>query len=210
MKPPLALRQAWLRPPRACQLTTAGQPPAGRRRPCRTSGPGQLREQAHQLLARSRVLYPVIEAALADRMLSGPPAARQHLLRRSPYARLVAQMDTMPVIEQAKGIIMAQQRSEPDETFGLLRRASRRMNVPVRELAAQVVAKTVGGSAQPSGGGGRRASPPPSDPDRTGPAQVTSAQQRAHLIPPPRARAARPEPAAVGGPGPLLSPLNSF
>ena len=46
-------------------------------------------------------MYPVIEITLADRMLSRPPAAHQHLLRRSEYARLVARLDTMPVIEQA-------------------------------------------------------------------------------------------------------------
>jgi hypothetical protein len=50
-----------------------------------------------------------------------------------------AQPDTMPVIEQAKGILMAQQRCGPDEAFDLLRRASQRFNVPVRVLAARVV-----------------------------------------------------------------------
>jgi hypothetical protein len=45
----------------------------------------------------------------------------------------------MPVIEQAKGILMAQQRCGPDEAFDLLRRASQRFNLPVRVLAAQLV-----------------------------------------------------------------------
>jgi len=43
------------------------------------------------------------------------------------------------VIEQAKGIIMAQYRCEPEEAFDLLRRVSQRTNVKVRELAAQIV-----------------------------------------------------------------------
>ena len=51
----------------------------------------------------------------------------------------VAQLDTMPVIEQAKGILMAQQRCGPDEAFDLLRRASQRFNLPVRVLAARLV-----------------------------------------------------------------------
>jgi hypothetical protein len=51
----------------------------------------------------------------------------------------VAQPDTVPVIEQAKGILMAQQRCDPDEAFDLLRRASQRFNLPVRVLAAQLV-----------------------------------------------------------------------
>jgi len=45
----------------------------------------------------------------------------------------------MPVIEQAKGILMAQQRCSPDEAFDLLRRASQRFNLPVRVLAARLV-----------------------------------------------------------------------
>ena len=49
------------------------------------------------------------------------------------------QPHTMPVIEQAKSILMAQQRCGPDEAFDLLRRASQRFNVPVRVLAARLV-----------------------------------------------------------------------
>ena len=45
----------------------------------------------------------------------------------------------MPVIEQAKGVLMAQQRCGPDEAFDLLRRASQRANVKVSVLAAQIV-----------------------------------------------------------------------
>jgi len=46
-----------------------------------------------------------------------------------------AQLDNAPVIEQAKGILMAQQGWGPDEAFDVLRRASQRFNVPVRVLA---------------------------------------------------------------------------
>jgi AmiR/NasT family two-component response regulator len=45
----------------------------------------------------------------------------------------------MPVIEQAKGILMAQQRCGPDAAFDLLRRASQRANIRVSILAAQIV-----------------------------------------------------------------------
>jgi len=51
----------------------------------------------------------------------------------------LAELDTMPVIEQAKGILMAQHGWGPDEAFDLLRRASQRFNVPVRVLAARLV-----------------------------------------------------------------------
>jgi GAF domain-containing protein len=45
----------------------------------------------------------------------------------------------MPVIEQAKGVLMAQHGCGPDEAFELLRRASQRFNVPARVLAARLV-----------------------------------------------------------------------
>jgi ANTAR domain-containing protein len=51
----------------------------------------------------------------------------------------MARQETMPVIEQAKGIIMAQQKCGPDEAFDLLRRASQRANIKVHVLAAQIV-----------------------------------------------------------------------
>ena len=50
-----------------------------------------------------------------------------------------AQLDTMPVIEQAKGILMAQHGCGPEEAFDLLRRGSQRFNVPVRVLAARLI-----------------------------------------------------------------------
>jgi hypothetical protein len=53
------------------------------------------------------------------------------------------------VIEQAKGIIMAQSHCGGAQAFDMLRRASQRSNVPVRELAAQIVAKTVQVSPKP-------------------------------------------------------------
>jgi hypothetical protein len=61
------------------------------------------------------------------------------ILHDSAFARLQAQLATMPVIEQAKGIIMAQQRCGPEEAFDLLRQASQHTNVKVHELAAQIV-----------------------------------------------------------------------
>jgi len=48
-------------------------------------------------------------------------------------------LGTMPVIEQAKGILMARHGGGPEEAFDLLRRASQRFNVPVRILAARLV-----------------------------------------------------------------------
>ena len=46
------------------------------------------------------------------------------------------------VIGQAKGILMAQQNVSADEAFDILRRASQRMNIKLRELAERVASRT--------------------------------------------------------------------
>ncbi len=48
------------------------------------------------------------------------------------------------VIDQATGIIMAQQRCSAAAAFDILRRASQNRNIKVRDLAAEIV-NTVGG-----------------------------------------------------------------
>jgi hypothetical protein len=58
----------------------------------------------------------------------------------SAFARLRAQLASQPVIDQANGILMARSGCDPDEAFDILRRASQRSQVKVRELAADVVA----------------------------------------------------------------------
>ncbi len=63
-------------------------------------------------------------------------------LRYSAHARLQARLRSMPVIEQAKGIIMAQCGWSEDQAFDALRRASQRENVKLRDLAAKIVAQT--------------------------------------------------------------------
>jgi hypothetical protein len=80
-------------------------------------------------------------SAEARRQRRSSPAGRD-LLQRSEHARLLARLESMPLIEQAKGIIMAQSHCGDAQAFDLLRRASQRSNVPVRDLAAQIVAKT--------------------------------------------------------------------
>ncbi len=62
--------------------------------------------------------------------------------RYSAYARVQAKLASLPVIEQAKGIIMAQCGWSEEQAFDALRRASQRENIKVRDLAARIVAKT--------------------------------------------------------------------
>ncbi|HXZ71824.1 MAG TPA: ANTAR domain-containing protein [Streptosporangiaceae bacterium] len=87
---------------------------------------------------------------------------QREVLRESAIARLQARLESLPVIEQAKGILMAQQRCGPEEAFDLLRRASQRANVKVHVLAAQIVARAASppaeATAQPTQ---RPASTPP-------------------------------------------------
>jgi response regulator NasT len=69
--------------------------------------------------------------------------SQREQLHESAYARLVAKLETMPVIEQAKGILIAQTGCTPEEAFDMLRRASQRSNVRVSELAAGIVDRAV-------------------------------------------------------------------
>jgi GAF domain-containing protein len=69
---------------------------------------------------------------------------------RAEQARQVADLRTAlgarAVIDQAIGIVMAQQRCTSDEAFDILRRASQRRNVKLRDVAADIV---MGVSGQP-------------------------------------------------------------
>jgi len=51
-------------------------------------------------------------------------------------------MQSRAVIEQAKGVLMAQRRVDPDGAFDLLRDASQRYNRKLRDIAAGIVAST--------------------------------------------------------------------
>lgn len=98
----------------------------------------ELRQWTRQLRDEAREVRQRTEDARREWWSS--PAGRE-LLRRSQHARLLARLETMPVIEQAKGVIMAQSGCGPAQAFDLLRRASQRENVPVRELATRIVAR---------------------------------------------------------------------
>lgn len=78
---------------------------------------------------------------LADEREAKADLRDRELLTESAVARLQARLETLPVIEQAKGMIMERKGCTADEAFELLRKASQRSNVPVRELATRVVAR---------------------------------------------------------------------
>jgi ANTAR domain len=99
----------------------------------------ELQHRTTQLLAKAQAAQRASVEARRQRRSS---PAGQDLMQQSKHARLLARLESIPVIEQAKGIIMAQSHCGEAQAFDLLRRASQRSNVPVRELAARIVAKT--------------------------------------------------------------------
>jgi ANTAR domain len=99
--------------------------------------------QSQELRVQARALSQASAERRRTQLHGLPPRLRRDLLQRSAYLRLLAKLATMPMIEQAKGILMAKYHCTEAEAFDLLRRTSQRSNVPVRELAAQIVASTV-------------------------------------------------------------------
>jgi hypothetical protein len=80
-------------------------------------------------------------------MVQGGDAVADSDVPDLAYERLTAQVRTMPVIEQAKGIVMAREGCGPDRAFDLLRRASQRANLKVEVLAASLVEQVAGQAA---------------------------------------------------------------
>jgi len=127
---------------------------------------GAISEQSQKARSRRESLHEALEAARAENRAQTArlEEARAQLqaiaewietrrpqrevLRESAFARMQARLESLPVIEQAKGILMAQQRCGPEEAFDLLRRASQRANVRVHVLAAQIVDRV--GSPSPA------------------------------------------------------------
>ena len=55
----------------------------------------------------------------------------------------------MPVIEQAKGIVMARRQCGPEDAFDLLRRASQAANIKVNVLAERIVEQAATRDSRP-------------------------------------------------------------
>jgi AmiR/NasT family two-component response regulator len=96
----------------------------------------------------------------ATREDSATARSKRQQLHDSVFARLQARLDSLPVIEQAKGVLIAQAGCQPDEAFDILRRASQRTNVKVRDLAAEIVRRASQGGSRPRAGGSREPQPP--------------------------------------------------
>ncbi|HEX6513487.1 MAG TPA: ANTAR domain-containing protein [Chloroflexota bacterium] len=103
---------------------------------------GQFRAVQLELRQNWQLIQAAWDRAEQTRALWMTARRQPDRLRYSAYARLQARVSSMPVIEQAKGIIMAQCGWPEEQAFDALRRASQRENVKVRELAAAIVART--------------------------------------------------------------------
>jgi hypothetical protein len=126
------------------------QAKAPRRAPSRADASGQSRHEIlHEALEAARAENRAQAQRLGEAMArlqaimewieTGRP--QREVLRDSAFVRMQTRLESLPVIEQAKGILMAQQRCGPEEAFDLLRRASQRANVKLHVLAAQIVAQ---------------------------------------------------------------------
>jgi GAF domain-containing protein len=62
--------------------------------------------------------------------------------------QMQAAMHSRAEIEQAKGILMAESHISPDQAFEVLRRASQRRNVKLRDIANEIVAKASRGPSR--------------------------------------------------------------
>jgi AmiR/NasT family two-component response regulator len=136
----------WHQGPRTQARSSGGERPRGATMgDCGPGGPTRLHARSFEAVRReSKALVHSSEQSRAraratrDQIRQG--RTQREILQDSAFARLRAKMTTLPVIEQAKGIIMAQQECGPQEAFDLLRRASQRANVKLHVVAARIVA----------------------------------------------------------------------
>ncbi|MEV5428037.1 GAF and ANTAR domain-containing protein [Streptomyces sp. NPDC052701] len=83
---------------------------------------------------------------------TGAVAVAQRIADTRQYAAdLQTAMESRSVIDQAIGVIMGQQRCPAHEAFDLLRRASQRRNVKLRDLCTELIT-SIGGSPPPGNG----------------------------------------------------------
>jgi hypothetical protein len=88
-----------------------------------------LVQRCEQASARARTIR--------DQVRQG--RSRREKMRSSAFARPQAGLGCIPVMEQAKGIVMARQGCRPEEAFDLLCLVSQRTHVRVHVLAVQIV-----------------------------------------------------------------------
>lgn len=95
-------------------------------------GPDQA-ETARQFASQASVAVGIAARLAAQSVLNG---------------QLRASLASRSVIDQAIGIIMAEQRCTADDAFAILRTASQHRNIKLRQVATQIVTGITGGPPQ--------------------------------------------------------------
>jgi hypothetical protein len=122
----------------------------------------QVRAARQQVVANREQLR-ARRARAGQLMQLWPALEGRDRLRHSAISRLQARLASMPVIEQAKGIMMAECGWTAEQAFDALRQASQRENVKVRELATRIVARTADPAASGRDRGPGQRPPPPGE-----------------------------------------------
>lgn len=109
---------------------------------------------AFVLYARRTGAFGPAEAKRADEFAKDASGALTLSLRMAACAdqndQLRSSIASRTVIDQALGVIMAQERCPQDKAFTLLRSVSQNTNVKLRDLAAAIVTQVSGEPPQPS------------------------------------------------------------
>jgi GAF domain-containing protein len=108
---------------------------------------------ALNLYAPTAHAFGEAELRRAESFAAGASGALALAVRQAHQAALTEQLRaalaSRSVIDQALGIIMAQERCAPDRAFEILRAASQNRNVKLREVAASIVTSISGEPPQP-------------------------------------------------------------
>jgi ANTAR domain len=108
---------------------------------------------ALNLYGRAAGAFGARETRRAERFAQNAAGALALALRLSSYAALTdqlrASLASRTVIDQAIGVIMAQERCGQARAFSLLRAASQNRNVKLSEIAAAIVTSVSGEPPQP-------------------------------------------------------------
>jgi hypothetical protein len=84
-----------------------------------------------------------------DELAFTMPIAVRLAQRSAEVSQLQQALASRSTIDQALGVLMAQNRCTRDEAFGILRRASQNRNVKLRDVAAAVIHRFTGHPAEP-------------------------------------------------------------
>ena len=95
--------------------------------------------------------HAVVERAqqFVDELASTLPLALRFAQQATEISQLQEALASRSTIDQALGVLMAQNRCTRDEAFGILRRASQNRNIKLRDVAAAIIYRFTGQQPEP-------------------------------------------------------------